>query len=545
MTGKSDMAGRPDRDTPSHESVNPGAAGKPGAGSDSGDRQSPAGQSPAGESQMGLIVKNAGIDGVGTAFNILFMFFSGVIITRTIGADLFGKYSLSKSIFDVMGVFAVFGLNTGVIRLTSKYNTRRDPGSVKGTLLSGMAITAVLSAAIVLAIVVLAPFLARRVFDNVEGIDLVLRIHFLGLPFFALMMIATGYTQGLKTLKYSALVELIVRPLIRLAVILVLFLAGLKLFAVVFGSIISFLLAAALAFYFGMKISSFDFRKTSTKLVTRELFFYSVPLVLARFMNVTISRSNTILVGFFKDSTSTGLFGAAIMLSPFISLSLISFGKIFAPVISELWEKGELSELEKTFKTVSKWVLSLGYPIFLIIMLFAPSLLKVFGDDFVNAATTLRLLAIGQIVNAAVGPAGFILSMTGRQKLNMVNSIGLAALNIALNIILIPSYGIAGAALATTIALGLLNVARVIEVKILYGFTPFRRDIYKPLLAGTIALLLFYLLKTHLGWEDVIRTLALCVAFLIVYIVLLLLFGLREEKEVLLEILRRRKRAER
>jgi len=508
-----------------------GMAGPPGAAGDPRPKQS----------YMGLIVKNAGIDGVGTAFNILIMFATSVIITRTIGADLFGKYSLSKSIFQVLAVFAVFGLNTGVIRMTSKYNAKGEPRSVKGTLLSGMAITSALSAVVVLAILFLAPFLARRVFDNVEGIDLVLRIHFLGLPFFALMMVANGYTQGLKTLKYSALVELIARPLIRLVVILALFLAGLKLFAVVFGSVISFFLAAALAYYFCRKISPFDFKNTRPKMVTRELAIYSMPLVLARFMNVTISRSNNILVGFFKDSTSTGLFGAAIMLSPFISMSLISFGKIFAPVISELWEKGELIELKNTFKTVSKWILSLSYPVFLIIMLFAPSLLKVFGADFVSAAPTLRLLAIGQIVNAAVGPAGFMLSMTGRQKLNMVNSIGLAALNIVLNIILIPRHGIAGAALATTIALGLLNVARVIEVKMLYGFTPFRRDIYKPLLSGTITLVLFYLLKTHLGWDDVARTLVLCASFLIVYVVLLFLFGLREEKQVLLEILRRRK----
>jgi hypothetical protein len=76
---------------------------------------------------------------------------------------------------------------------------------------------------------------------------------------------------------------------------------------------------------------------------------------------------------------------------------------------------------------------------------------------------------------------------------------------------------------------------------VLYGFTPFRRDIYKPLLSGTIALVLFYILKTQLGWVDVPRTLVLCAAFLIVYVMLLFLFGLREEKQVLLEILRRRK----
>lgn len=534
MTGQADMTGKPDAAGPPGDTGKPDGTGKPGTKEKSGATQS----------YMGLIVKNAGIDGVGTAFNIVIMFVSGVIITRTIGADLFGKYSLSKSIFDVLAVFAVFGLNTGVVKLTSKYTALRDRSSVKGTLLSGMAISATLSALIVLLVLALAPLLANHVFEKVDGIGLVLRIHFLGLPFFALMMVANGYTQGLKTLKYSALVELIARPVIRLAVILVLFLAGLKLFAVVFGSMISFFLAAVLAFYFARKISPFRFGNVPNKWVTRELFYYSLPLVLARFMNMSIARSNTILVGFFKDSTSTGLFGAAVMLSPFISLSLISFGKIFAPVISELWETQQYEELKQTFKTVSKWILSLGYPIFLIIMLFATSLLKVFGPEFASAAPTLRLLAVGQIVNAAVGPAGFMLSMTGRQKLNMVNSIGLAVLNIVLNLLMIPRYGIAGAALATTIALGLINLARVIQVKLLYGFTPFRSDIYKPLLSGTIALALFYFLKALLGWDDVVRTLVLCAAFLIVYFVLLFLFGLREEKQVLLEILKRRKQTE-
>jgi O-antigen/teichoic acid export membrane protein len=276
-------------------------------------------------------------------------------------------------------------------------------------------------------------------------------------------------------------------------------------------------------------------------MVTNELFYYSLPLVFARFMNIIISRSNTILVGFFRDGTSTGLFTAAVTLSPFISLSLLSFGKIFAPIISELWEKGDVAELKRTFKTVTKWIFSLGFPVFLIFMLFAPSLLLVFGEDFALADTTLRLLALGQIVNAIVGPVGFVLSMTGRQKLNLVNSIGLAVLNVILNILLIPRYGIAGAALATSIALGLLNIVRVIEVKMIYGFTPFRWDLYKPALAGAITLGIFYFVKTRLVWEGIAHTLVLCAAFLIVYIVLLFLFGLKEEKQVLIEILRRRK----
>jgi O-antigen/teichoic acid export membrane protein len=493
------------------------------------------------ESNIGLIVKNAGLDTMGTAFNIVFMFASSVVITRTIGAELFGKYSLANSIFQVLGVFAVFGLNTGMVRLTSKYAAKDDPPAVKGTLYSGMIISLCLSIGIVLAVMAFAPLIAHRAFPKVTGFDLILRVYMLSLPFFALMMALNGYTQGLKTLKYSVIVELVARPVIRLLVVIGLFVVGLRLFGVLLGALASYVAAAALAFYFARKISPFDFGATAKRLVTKELFVYSTPLVFARFMNVIITKSNTILVGFYRDATSTGLFGAAATVSPFISLGLASFGKIFAPVISELWERGDVAELEATFKSVTKWVFTLAFPIFLVFILFSPYVLLVFGRDFPGAATTLRLLSLGQIVDAMVGPIGFILSMTGRQNLNLVNSIALAGLNVVLNVVLIPRYGIAGAGLATSISLALLNIVRVIQVKFLYGFTPFRRDLYKPTLAGLVTLVLFYFIKSGLAWEGLIRNLMLCVAFVGVYIVLLYMFGLREEKEVLLEILRRRK----
>ena len=493
------------------------------------------------ESNIGLIVKNAGIDTVGTAFNTIFMFAASVIITRTIGADLFGKYSLSNSIFLVLAVFAVFGLNTGVVKLTSKYNSRQDAPAVKGTLASGMMLTLTFAAVLALAVIALAPQLAGRVFSNVQGIDLILRVHMIALPFYALMMVIDGYSQGLKTLKYSVITELVVRPVIRLAAIVALFLIGLRLFAVMFGTVFSYLVAAGLAFYFARRISPFTFSRTRTKMVLNELFFYSLPLVFARFTSIVIGRANTILVGYFKDATSTGLFGAAATLSPFIALSLLSFGKIFAPVISELWEKGDMQELEKTFKAVSKWIFSLGFPLFLMFLLFARGLLAVFGSEFTQADTTLRLLAAGQIVNATVGPVGYVLTMTGRQKLNLVNSIALAGVNIILSIVMIPRWGIVGAGLATAISLSLINAVRVIQVKTLYGFTPFRRDIFKPVLAGVITFVVFHLINLRLAWQGIAQTLLLCGAFILVYIVLLFLFGLHEEKQVLMEVLRRRR----
>jgi O-antigen/teichoic acid export membrane protein len=493
------------------------------------------------ESSMGVIVKNAGLDTVATIFNTIFAFGSSVVVTRTIGAELFGKYALSNSVFQVLGVFAIFGLNAGVVRLTSKYNAKGDPQRVKGSLASGMAVSAGISVVLVTLVIALAPLLSTKVFTKMQGLDLVLRIHIIALPFYALMLVMNGYTQGFKTLKYTVIVELIMRPAVRLAIIVVLFLLGLRLFGVVIGTVLSFIAAAALSFHFARSRSPFDYRSTSTTFVTREMIFYSLPLIFARVMNIIIARSNIILVGYYIDPVATGLFGAALTISPFISFGLFSFGKIFAPVISDLWERGDRQELENTFKIVTKWCFSLGFPIFIMIMLFAPSLLLVLGPEFAGAAVSLQLLAVGQIVSALVGPAGHFLAMTGRPKLNLANSIALAGVNVVLNIIFIPRWGINGAGLAMAISLVAINVARAVEIKLLYGFTPFRQDLFKPALAGAITGGLFYLVNLRLGWHDLLHTLLLCVAFLIVYIMLMSLFGLREEKEIILEVLRRRK----
>jgi O-antigen/teichoic acid export membrane protein len=490
---------------------------------------------------MSLVVKHAGFDVAGTGISNAIMFATSIVVTRTLGAELFGRYSLAQTIFFVLVVLAVFGLNDGCLKLTSKYNVKHDKARVKGTLLSGMLLTGVFSGLLTILTVLLAPTIAARFFPNVEGFSRILRILVIGLPFLALMMVLNGYTQGFKTLKYSVIVEFITRPSVKLVAVVSLFLVGLRLDGVIYATVIACIAASGLGYYFARRMLPGGLHSVRAHLVTRELFFYSLPLVLSRFMLMIMTRSNTILVGYFTDSINTGLFGAAVTLSPLIWLSVISFTKIFSPIISEFWETGNLPELEKTLKTVTKWTFTLGLPVALLFLLFAPSLLLVFGADFSRAGTTLRILAAGQIANLFVGPVGYLLVMTGRQRLNLINAAGTAIANVSLSIVLIPRYGIAGAALGVSIPVVLVSLARAVQIKKMYGFMPFRRDLYKPALAGVISFVTLYLLKRHLGLESLAHTLILCVIFTAIYFGLLYALGLKEEREVLADVLKRRR----
>ena len=93
-----------------------------------------------------------------------------------------------------------------------------------------------------------------------------------------------------------------------------------------------------------------------------------------------------------------------------------------------------------------------------------------FGLDFIEGKTALYVLLFGQLINVLCGPVGYILMMTNKQKILRNIIVVSALLNISLNILLIPEYGILGAAFATTASLILWNISSLIYVYKKYGF---------------------------------------------------------------------------
>jgi O-antigen/teichoic acid export membrane protein len=105
----------------------------------------------------------------------------------------------------------------------------------------------------------------------------------------------------------------------------------------------------------------------------------------------------------------------------------------------------------------------------------------VYGESYASASTTLVILGIGWLAAIASGPVDNVLLMAGKSWYTTVN-IGIAsAFNVALNAILIPSYGMEGAGTAWAISLVLNNALPLVQVRRILGFTPFG-----PMLARTM-----------------------------------------------------------
>jgi O-antigen/teichoic acid export membrane protein len=114
----------------------------------------------------------------------------------------------------------------------------------------------------------------------------------------------------------------------------------------------------------------------------------------------------------------------------------------------------------------------MSVPVATIIFVFPSFLLNLFGPEYPEALDSLRVLAIGQLINALCGPVLYILNMTGKEKDSQRIMLWVTLVNMVLNGILIPMLGILGAAIATSVSMSLWNIAAVIKVVQYYSIWP-------------------------------------------------------------------------
>jgi O-antigen/teichoic acid export membrane protein len=215
----------------------------------------------------------------------------------------------------------------------------------------------------------------------------------------------------------------------------------------------------------------------------------------------------------------------------------------FGPYLAHLYHQGRLDEVRRSYAAVTGWVVRLSLPAFAALLVFPDELLRLFGGAFAVGAAVTVILAIGQLVNAATGPCGTVLNMSGRVALNMWDNLAALVLNVLLNLWLIPAYGIVGAAVAWAVSLAVVNVARVLQVRSLIHALPVSRGMAYGLLAGAAALGTGFAVKALLpaGFGALVAGL---VAIVLVYAGVVLALGLsREDRMVLRALVRRRQAA--
>ena len=175
---------------------------------------------------------------------------------------------------------------------------------------------------------------------------------------------------------------------------------------------------------------------------------FSLPQTLTVMLFWGVLWTDTVLLGRFGTAVEVGIYAVATRwLMPAYAIAT-AIGQMFSPRIAAEDARGDRATLARMLKRVTYWNTSLSIPIFLTLALIPGALLALFGETYSLGATALAILALGQLLNTAAGPLGQVINMSGRAHINMMNNAAVAGLNVVACIVLIPRFGMVGAALS-------------------------------------------------------------------------------------------------
>ncbi|HZQ05378.1 MAG TPA: flippase [Anaerolineae bacterium] len=484
--------------------------------------------------------RGGGIVFIGKLFTFLSRFVVAFLLARILGAAHYGVYNLALSAATIAGSVALIGLDAALVRYIALWHSRKDTAGVWGAIQVGLTITTVLSLLTGTAVFASAYWLADQVFHDSELAPF-LQLSAVIVPFLTLSDMLAGATRGFKTMHYMVLAQNFVQPLVRVILIVIFAVIGLGVGQAILIYGIADLSASVLLIYFLNK--EFPLRRSlsSGRWEPREILGFAIPLWLSDSMLTFRSSIQTVLLGSLNTVTTVGIFAVASQLNLVADLVQTSVTTAVKPIIVEVHDKREIRQLERLYQTISKWIFAFNLPVFLIVVMFPTQILAVFGKSFTQGAEALTILAWASLVDAATGMCGTVIDYTGFPRLKLVNSVSRLVISIGLNLWLIPTWGMVGAAVAALVGEIVLNAARVIEVYVLFRILPYNPSSLGPVAAGCVAVGVTFLANQVLpNGHPIVHVVLQASLLLTVYVALVARLGLAEEDHIVLSHVRRR-----
>ncbi len=463
---------------------------------------------------------------IGIFVGKVFGYLIRIVMARFFGAADYGLFSLASALISVFTVVCLLGTNQGVARFIPFYRVRNQPENVKGVIISGLKIILPLSIILTIIVFFLSEIISVLVFQE-PSLILMLQVFVIAIPFSVLLIYFAYCLRGFKQMKYVVLSEEIFKHILTFIFIITFFFIGIDILGAVFAHIVGFVAAVALAFYYIRK-SFPDMGKIKAVSMKRKLISFSWPISIMGFLWIIVRSTDTIMLGFFSTSTQVGIYNIAMPTAYMLSLVITSFIYIFLPVMSELYSKKQDSEMKSIFESVSKWVFILTFPLFLLMLFFPDSIINLFfGQQYLQASTPLAILATGYLIFSVGKTANTSILAAGKTRINLLCSSMMTIVNVILNLIMIPWWGIIGAATATAISLVIFTASCM---SFNYRYMKLRtvnKSYLRSVISGLISMLLIYTLARFafgmlIPWWALFLLFA---AFLLVYILLFMVFG--------------------
>jgi O-antigen/teichoic acid export membrane protein len=389
-------------------------------------------------------------------------FILAVVLARFLGPSEYGSYSFAFAILMLVAIPAQVGVPQLMVRETAKAQAKQDWELMRGLWRWGnfaVAGFSVLGLLFAIAVVVLLMQLGSntgRLSIVVTGIALI--------PLIALTAVRSSCIRGLHRVVIGQLPDGVLRPIIFLGMV------GGYFFASDSGEFFSaesmmgiHVIAAACSFI----IASLILLKIKPKELSQVVVLRDesnawrkavIPLAIITGLHLINNYADLVILGIFRPDGEVGIYRAVFQVALLVVFGLQAINQVLHPHFARIYTARDMPKLQRLVTLSARGILILALPPALILVFFGGLLMEwIFGYQYKSGALALSILVIGQLANAAFGSVGALLNMTGHER-DTVRGLGIAiSVNILLNLILIPLWGMEGAAIATSTSLLIWN----------------------------------------------------------------------------------------
>ena len=376
------------------------------------------------------------------------LYLLNLIYERWFGTVAFGQFIFLLSWLQIFGAISELGFSQSSLRFLPTYEESHQHGLTRGFLVWSTLVVALTGTVIGL--------VAAGIFSIVPQLEDYQNLApaFMFTPVFALQFLFLNLSRGFGNVVFAFFPELILKPIFGiLSAIVLLRLSGipdrmLGISAYTVGvAIVFFIFVVQIITYFRDKLQS-----EANAYQSKTWLMYSFPLMGMRVNQVFFQRISTIIIGFMINPSAIAIFAVSERISSFAVFFQRAAIFVFAPLIAPLHEKGDNETLDKYISMIADWSFFSSVLVSLVLIVFSPVLLGMFGEEYLKGQFVLIVLLIAQITHGFTGPAPLTLDLTGHQGLNFRIHVGGTILAVVLHILLIPYLGIEGAAIALVVA---------------------------------------------------------------------------------------------
>lgn len=400
-------------------------------------------------------VGSAGVQAIGRVASLAL----GVVLARFLAPRGYGCYAYAFAIMSILLVFAEAGVPMLLLREVAAAESRGDWGLIRGVLRRGLQFVAVVSICIAIAgLCVVFSLSDRSQTTRFYTTALMLLV----LPFAAIAK-TTGYgLRGLDRVVASQALEVLLRPFLVVVTVLVVFLICPELrlpYVVMAVQLASVMLLVLITLVMLKQAIPSEACNVSRKYRSKYWLESAVPFVLLGGAQVINNQTDIIMLGWFTAPEVVGPYRVAVQGAALISQSLLAVNAVLAPQFARLHEQRDSSQLQALVTTSARFSMFAALPLSVAFMFFGNVVVSlVFGGEYESAHLPLAILAFAQLTNVSFGSVALLLNMSGHQAITARILWKTVAINVVLNVVLIPKYEAVGAAMASAFSLIFWNI---------------------------------------------------------------------------------------